>query len=132
MGSLDLQLATLAPSTVQLLREAYPSFYIVQNPLDVTGSATSEDYRVGIQALLDDPGVDIVMPWFVFQDVPLGEDVAARLASLDLSAGKPIVGAAMGGAFTHRMSAEIEGAGIPMFQTVGDWVAAARALAPRV
>jgi 3-hydroxypropionyl-CoA synthetase (ADP-forming) len=131
IGSSGLQLATLAPSTVQLLRELYPPFYIVQNPLDVTGSATSEDYRVGIQALLDDPGVDIVMPWFVFQDVPLGEDVAARLASLDLSAGKPIVGAAMGGAFTRRMSLEIEGVHIPMFQSVGDWIAAARALSPR-
>jgi len=130
-GSSGLQLATLTPSTVQLLRELYPPFYIVQNPLDVTGSATSEDYRIGIQGLLDDPGVDIVMPWFVFQDVPLGEDVAAKLAGLDRSAGKPIVGAAMGGAFTRRMSAEIEGAHIPMFHTVGDWVAGARALAPR-
>ena len=56
----------------------YPSFYIVQNPLDVTGSGTSSDYEIGIQALLDDPGVDIVMPWFVFQDVPLGEDIPEK------------------------------------------------------
>ena len=97
----------------------------------MTGSATSEDYRVGIQALLDDPAVDMVMPWFVFQDVPLGEDVADRLRELDLSSSKPILGAAMGGAFTRRMAAEIEGVGIPMFFSVSDWVAAARALVPR-
>jgi 3-hydroxypropionyl-CoA synthetase (ADP-forming) len=131
MAGTGLRPAALSERTLAHLRASYPPFYIVQNPLDVTGSATSEDYRVGIQALLDDPGVDIVMPWFVFQDVPLGEDVAIRLAELDLSRGKPIVGAAMGADFTRRMSAEIERIGIPIFHAVSDWVAAARALAPR-
>ena len=132
MTGTSLRLAPLAPATIDHLRAIYPPFYIVQNPLDVTGSATSEDYRVGIQALLDDPAVDLVMPWFVFQDVPLGEDVADRLRELDLSSGKPILGAAMGGAFTRRMAAEIERVGIPMFFSVSDWVAAARALTPRM
>ncbi len=131
MTGTSLSLAPLSPTTVDHLRAIYPPFYIVQNPLDVTGSATSEDYRVGIQALLDDPAVDMVMPWFVFQDVPLGEDVADRLRELDLSSSKPILGAAMGGTFTRRMAAKIEGVGIPMFFSVSDWVAAARALVPR-
>ena len=113
MTGTSLSLAPLAPATVDHLRAIYPPFYIVQNPLDVTGSATSEDYRVGIQALLDDPAVDMVMPWFVFQDVPLGEDVADRLRELDLSSSKPILGAAMGGTFTRRMAAEIEGSRHP-------------------
>ncbi len=73
LAGAGLELATLAPATIDRLTEIYPSFYIVQNPLDVTGSGTSTDYEIGIQALLDDPGVDIVMPWMVFQDAPLGE-----------------------------------------------------------
>ena len=67
-----LSLAALAPHTIEHLGDAYPSFYAVQNPLDVTGSGTTSDYEIGIKALLDDPGVDIVMPWLVFQDVPAG------------------------------------------------------------
>jgi acyl-CoA synthetase (NDP forming) len=126
LAEAGLELATLAPATVDRLTEIYPSFYIVQNPLDVTGSGTSTDYEIGIQALLDDPGVDIVMPWMVFQDAPLGEDIPEKLGRLNRAAGKPILGAATGGAFTHRISAEIEAQGVPVFHSVRDWVAAAR------
>ncbi len=57
------------------LRAAYPPYYVVQNPIDVTGSATSDDYEKGIAALIADPSVDIVMPWFVFQNSPLDEGI---------------------------------------------------------
>ncbi len=129
LGTAGLELATLAPATIDRLTEVYPSFYLVQNPLDVTGSGTSTDYEIGIQALLDDPGVDIVMPWMVFQDAPLGEDIPEKLGRLNRAARKPILGAATGGAFTLRMSAEIESQGVPVFHSVRDWVAAARGLA---
>ena len=42
--------------------------------MDVTGSATADDYKFAIQAFMDDPNVDIIMPWFVFQDDPLRRD----------------------------------------------------------
>ena len=64
-----LSLPRLREETVAGMRELYPPHFIVGNPLDVTGSATARDYAVGIRALLNDPHVDIVMPWFVFQDV---------------------------------------------------------------
>ena len=55
---------------------------MVQNPVDVTGSATSADYEAGIEALLQDPNIDIVMPWFVFQDTPLEEAIVQKLGRL--------------------------------------------------
>jgi len=131
LGGGGLSLATLAPQTVTRLAEIYPSFYVVQNPLDVTGSGTSADYEIGIEVLLGDPGVDIVMPWFVFQDAPLGTDIPEKLGRLNRAATKPILAAATGGSFTHRLSAEIESEGVPVFHNVRDWVAAARGLAFR-
>jgi len=131
LAASGLELAALASRTIEHLAEIYPSFYVVQNPLDVTGSGTSSDYESGIQALLNDPGVDIVMPWFVFQDVPLGEDIPEKLGRLNQMATKPILAAAKGGPFTRRLSAEIESQGVPVFHSVRDWVAAARGLAPR-
>lgn len=126
-----LDLAALAPATLAGLKEVYPSFYVVQNPLDVTGSGSSTDYEVGIRALLADPGVDIVMPWLVFQDVPLNDDIPEKLGRLSREATKPIVCGATGGDFTRRMSARIEDEGVPVFASVRDWVAAARGLAGR-
>lgn len=124
-----LALPDLAPETVATLRAAYPPFYLAQNPVDVTGSATTSDYAVGIQALLDDPNVHVVMPWFVFQDTPVGEDIADALGDLTRRRKKPILVGATGGPFTTRMSQAIEKQGVPVFHSVREWIAAAMGLA---
>jgi 3-hydroxypropionyl-CoA synthetase (ADP-forming) len=125
-----LQMPALGDEIAATLRAAYPAYYVVQNPIDVTGSATSADYEKGISALLDDPGVDIVMPWFVFQNSPLDEGIVEVMARLN-TRGKPIVCGAMGGPYTKEMSDAIEDKGVPVFHAVRDWVAAASALVPR-
>ena len=127
-----LQLGRLAGSTLDRLKEAYPPYFVVQNPVDVTGSGTVEDYAIGIDALLDDPGVDIVMPWFVFQDPALGEGIVEVLGRLSQARRKPILCGAMGGAYTEGMSSRIEEAGVPVLHTVSEWVVAAVGLVQQV
>jgi 3-hydroxypropionyl-CoA synthetase (ADP-forming) len=128
LKTFGLEMPDLAPDTVHHLSGCYPPYYIVQNPVDVTGSATSTDYENGIEALLRDPNIDIVMPWFVFQDTPLQEDIVEKLGRLTRAYDKPILVGAMGGPYTHRMSKAIEDVGVPVFHSVSDWVAAARGL----
>ena len=128
----DLEIPELSPESLRKLADVYPPFYVVQNPIDVTGSATSTDYEVGIETCMHDPQVDIVMPWFVFQDTPLGEDIVQKLGRLTREYDKPIlVGAIGGGPFTIRMSQAIEAEGVPVFHSVREWIAAARGLAFR-
>jgi 3-hydroxypropionyl-CoA synthetase (ADP-forming) len=129
LKSNGLEIPDLSQDTVRDLVGRYPDYYIVQNPVDVTGSATSADYEAGIKALLCDPAIDIVMPWFVFQDTPLDEDIIQRLGKLNRKYGKPILIGAMGGPFTQHMAQAIEAEGVPVFQSVSDWVAGARGLA---
>jgi 3-hydroxypropionyl-CoA synthetase (ADP-forming) len=129
LKSYGLELANLSPTSLEKLKACYPSFYIVQNPIDVTGSATSTDYEIGIETLLQDSQVDMAMPWFVFQDTPLGEDIAQKLGRLTRTYGKPILAGAMGGPYTARMSRAVEAEGIPCLHSVRDWIAAARGLA---
>jgi 3-hydroxypropionyl-CoA synthetase (ADP-forming) len=124
-----LMLEALEPRTALHLRSIYPPYYIVQNPIDVTGSATSEDYRKGIEALLNDRHVDIVMPWFVFQDTPLDEAIVEALASLKAAYDKPILCGAMGGPYTQKMSRAIEAVGVPVYGTVREWLAGAKGVA---
>lgn len=126
-----LQLPSLSDAATAKLKAEYPSYYLVQNPVDVTGSATSEDYEKGIGALLEDPNIDIVMPWFVFQNSPLDESIVEVLRRLN-RAGKPIVCGAMGGSYTAKMSEAIEAEGVPVFHSIRDWVSAAQALAFRI
>lgn len=125
----DLEMIPLASPAVEKLREVYPPYFVVQNPVDVTGSATSTDYEVGIETLLDDPLVDIIMPWFVFQDTPLDEGIVQVLSDACQRRQKPIVCGAIGGPYTNRMSDLIEAEGVPVYHSVGEWMAAAKALA---
>lgn len=131
MEGTHLTMPPLAPETVSRLKEVYPPFYLAQNPVDVTGSANSADYEVGIEALMEDPNVDIVMPWFVFQDTALDERIVEVLAKASEQYDKPILCGSMGGPYTDGISQTIQGRGVPMYHTVREWVAAAKGIAPR-
>jgi 3-hydroxypropionyl-CoA synthetase (ADP-forming) len=129
LESCGLEMADLSPDTIRHLSQVYPAFYIIQNPLDVTGSASSGDYETGIRALLEDPNVDIVMPWFVFQDTPLGEDIVEVLDRLSRSHNKPIVCGAIGGDYTRKMGRALEEKRVPVYFSVREWMCAASGLA---
>jgi len=128
---LGLQVAELTDQSKKTLRDHYPPTYVIQsgNPCDITGSANADDYRFAIQAFMDDPNVDIVMPWFVFQDDPLEETIVDVLASFQKQGKKPILIGAMGGPFTKKISERIEDANVPVYFSVTEWVTAAGAMA---
>ena len=126
-----LVMKPLTEASIGRLRQIYPPFYVIQNPLDVTGSASADDYRVGMEALLEDSNVDILMPWFVFQNAPLGEAIVDIIADLNQVYGKPILCGAFGGPFTHQIGERMEKRGVPVYYSVQDWIVAAASLVPR-
>lgn len=126
---LNLELAQLSEQTMKSFKEHYPATYVIGNPCDVTGSASADDYRFAIQSFLDDPNVDIIMPWFVFQDDPLEEKIVDILADFQKQKKKPILVGAMGGPFTEKISKKIEEFNIPVYQSVITWITAAGSLA---
>jgi 3-hydroxypropionyl-CoA synthetase (ADP-forming) len=125
---LGLQVAELSEETKKSLKDHYPSTYVLGNPCDITGSANADDYQFAIQSFVDDPNVDIIMPWFVFQDDPLEESIVNVLASFQKQKKKPILVGAMGGPFTEKISEQIEDTNVPVYHSVAEWVTAAGAL----
>jgi 3-hydroxypropionyl-CoA synthetase (ADP-forming) len=126
---LGLQLAQLGEQTLNSFKEHYPTTYVIGNPCDITGSANSDDYKFAIQAFMDDENVDIIMPWFVFQDDPLEESIVDVLATFQKQKRKPILVGAMGGPFTHKISKQIEDSNVPAYHSVTSWITAAGSLA---
>ena len=126
---LNLELAQLSDQTMKSFKEHYPATYVIGNPCDVTGSASADDYRFAIQSFLDDPNVDIIMPWFVFQDDPLEEKIVDILADFQKQKKKPILVGAMGGPYTEKISKKIEAFNIPVYQSVITGITAAGSLA---
>jgi 3-hydroxypropionyl-CoA synthetase (ADP-forming) len=127
-GTMGLEMAPLSAHLLEELKAFYPSSFIVQNPIDITGSATVKDYKIGIEALMEDPNVDIVMPWIVLQNKTMHEGIIDMLSGINTAYDKPMVCGAFGGAYTREVSQGIEAAGVPVCRTVRDWVAAARCL----
>ena len=123
-----LEMADLRSTTIEKMEAHFPAFYICQNPVDVTGSATSNDYLFAMECLLDDPGVDVIMNWFVFQDTPLDEAIVDALDQINRRSSKPILCGAVGGPYTRKMSRAIEDIGVPVFESAHLWIAAAKAL----
>ncbi len=124
-----LELAVLSDASKNSMRERFSFFYIVDNPVDVTGSASSVDYEYVIERLMEDDGVDIIMPFLVFQNTPLDEAIAGRLGTLNEGRKKPIICCATDGDYSGKMSARLKEKGIPVLPDVIQWVTAASALA---
>jgi 3-hydroxypropionyl-CoA synthetase (ADP-forming) len=126
---LGLKIADLSEDTKRKFNEHYPATYVIGNPLDVTGSANADDYRFAIQTFMDDPNIDIIMPWFVFQDDPLEETIVNILTDFQKQKKKPILLGALGGPFTLDISKKIEENNVPVYHSVISWVTAAGVLA---
>jgi 3-hydroxypropionyl-CoA synthetase (ADP-forming) len=127
---LGLELAKVTPQTLEELKAHFPPTYVIGkgNPVDVTGGANADDYRYTIQKFYDDPNVDIVMPWFVFQDDPLEETIIQHLSEFSKQRKKPLLVGGNGGPYTQKISALIEKEGVPVYDDIRNWVAAAAAL----
>src|SRR5207253_7881162 len=126
---LGLAVAEISEASKRALKEHYPPTYVIGNPCDITGSASADDYRFAIQTFIDDPNVDIIMPWFVFQDDPMEVTIVDILSEFQKQKKKPILVGAMGGPFTQKISAQIEDQNVPVYHSVTSWVSAAGSLA---
>ena len=126
---LGLEVADLSEQSVSTFKSHYPPTYVIGNPCDVTGSANAADYKFAIQTFMDDPNVDIVMPWFVFQDDPLEENIVEILSDFNKQRKKPILVGALGGPFTQKMATRLEENEVPVYQSVNTWATAAGSLA---
>jgi len=111
-----MEVAELAPATVERLRPLFPPEASLRNPLDMIASATPSGYRAALDALLADPGIDSVLPIFV---PPLGvrqEDVAEAIVAA--KAGHPdtvVLGVLMGRKGLPEGRAELRALDIPTY-----------------
>ncbi len=108
--------AELAPATVARLKPLLPEEASLRNPLDMVASATPSGYRAALAALLDDPGIDVVMPIFV---PPLGvrqADVAEAIVAAKAGGpDKPLLAVLMGRQGLPQGRAELHQVDIPAY-----------------
>jgi acyl-CoA synthetase (NDP forming) len=124
--SRSLQLAQLSPETVERLKDQWPPFFVVQNPIDITGSAEASHYVTGLEAMVQDPGVDIILPVFAMQDGPIAHTIETLHDSFVEINRQPktLLALAAGGRFTNEQMRRFQSNGIPALTTATRAVAA--------
>jgi len=128
---LGLTIGKMSPRLIKKMKARFPPTVPIHNgnPADVGGGATADDYRFVIRQFYDEKNVDIAMPWFVFQDDPLEETIVDYLSNFSKKRKKPLLVGANGGPYTQKMAKLVEKRGIPVYDDLRTWVAAASALA---
>ncbi len=91
-----LEMATLAPATIQKLKTALPVTASFSNPVDVIGDARHERYEAALQAVAHDPNVDGIIVILTPQAMTDIEDIAKVIVSLDKQTDKTILTCFMG------------------------------------
>ncbi len=115
-----LTLAKFSADVQKKLDDTFPSFYATGNPIDITGSATAEDYRIALEAVYDDPNVDsivnICIP--VIPDLDIEEYIKIT-KELAKRKEKPFVTALVGGEEADYATAELLKEDLPAFESPG-------------
>jgi acetyltransferase len=111
-----VEIADLAPATVERLRPLFPEYASIRNPLDMIASATPAGYRAALSAVLEDPEVDSAVAIFV---PPLGVsqgDVSEAIAAAAVSCPtKPVLAVLMGHEGLPQGKAGLHPANIPAY-----------------
>lgn len=115
-----LTLAKFSADVQKKLDDTFPSFYSTGNPIDITGSATAEDYRIALESVYDDQNVDsivnICIP--VIPDLDIEEYIKIT-KELAKRKEKPFVTALVGGEEADYATAELLKDDLPAFESPG-------------
>jgi acyl-CoA synthetase (NDP forming) len=123
-----LAMAKMSPKTIKILKKAYPPHVVVKNPIDLTGDADTERYRIAIEAAMDDPNVDMVAVIILFQIPTLTPDIVDVVSAISDRKQKPLIVLAAGGRYTEVLKKSLEDFGVPCFSYPEGAAEALRAL----
>lgn len=115
LSKLGLSLEEPSAETVKKLRKQFPPTYIVKNPIDLTGSARSEDYDKALDAVMKDKKSDIILLIILYQTPELDTNVVGTVIKYNKLKKKPILVISMGGDFTQKYKNILEKHQVPCF-----------------
>ena len=111
----DLELASMDRKSVAGLRKRFPPHVVIKNPLDLTGDADVERYRLAMDAAIKDQNVDMIAVIALFQIPTLTADITDVISAAAGRSSKPLVVIASGGRFTEVLKKTLEDSGVPTF-----------------
>jgi len=116
----NLKLAEFSPDVQKKLDETFPIFYSTGNPIDLTGSATAEDYRDAFEAVYNDPNVDAIVNLNIpcIPDLDI-DDYVKYTSEFAHKKKKPFITALIGGEEGTKATNKLLTEDIPVFPSPG-------------
>ncbi len=132
VSSENLQLAKLAPETLERLNAILPKHWSHNNPVDVIGDANGERFGGAAKIVAADPNVDAVLTVFCPTGIASAESVADGILPVAKECAKPFLTAWLGESGVVDTRHRVEAAGIPAYRAGEVAVQAFAALASHV
>ena len=128
---IPLAMARLSKHTVERIRTAALPYAACDNPVDLTAGADDEMFGAGLDALLDDDGVDIIICTAFFAPPAISDGLIETVASRARRNVKPIITFTQYGPFTDLYLRRFHDQGVVGFPSISRAVRAARFLVER-
>ncbi len=122
-----MEVKRLSERARYLLRSKLPPFSSLENPIDLTGSATDEDYVAALDLGLKD-GYELAIATVIWGAPEITPGLVDEIEKVKEEHRKPIVVCSPGGKFSKDMSLAFERKGIPAFSSPESAVRAASVL----
>ncbi len=111
----NLRMAELSKESKRILKKYFPPTVIIDNPIDLTGDATTERYGISIEACLNDKNIDILLLVVLYQTPLITTDIVDVITEFKDMQKKPIIVVSTGGEFTQILKESLQNNGVPCF-----------------
>ncbi len=131
-GAMGLNVAKTPSEVKDSLSKYFPEYFILNNPIDLTGSSGDEDFGVALKtAFVDNDYFDAAIVIPLMPPQTMTEGVVDIISQMVEKSGKPVVVCTISGAYTKKVKGLFELKGIPVFSSPGRAVKAMSVLVER-
>ena len=116
VAKFGLEMAEMTSGTVKALKAKFSPAMNIGNPLDLLGDATTERYKIALEAAINDGNVDAIVLVVLYQTPRITTDVIDVITEINARKKKPMVVVSTGGEFTELLRRNLEMAGIATFE----------------
>ena len=129
LSSYNLEITEPSEKMKKLLKTKLSAEAIIKNPMDLTGSVTTEEYDHALNAAMDDKNSDCILLIVLLQTPLISPEIITVIKNARKRyPKKPLVVVSTGGHFTDIYTRKIEDLGIPCYSYPNNAAKALKAL----
>lgn len=124
----NLKTATLSNQSIKYLKSKFKPHVTVNNPIDLTGNASTEDYILAIETCLKEKDIGILLIALMMQVPTVSPDIINILGEIHKKSKKPIIITSPGGTYAETHRRHLQSLNIPAYNYPDEAVKAIKAL----